>query len=76
MEPVGRAITPDLAREIVSLRADQVSHDRMDELAEMDRQGTLSTEERAEYEKIVAAIHLIEVLQSRASMVLSLACET
>ena len=71
MEPVGRSITPDFARELVALRADPVDQARIDELAEKCNEGTLSAEERAEYEAIVGAIHLIGILQRKARRVLA-----
>ena len=71
MEPVGRSITPDLARELVALRADPVLQARIDDLAEKCNEGTLSPEERADYEEIVGAIHLIGILQRKARRVLA-----
>lgn len=73
MEPVGRSITPELAREIVSLRADPDLQDQIDHLAEKCNEGTLSPEERAEYERIIGAIHLIGILQKKARRVLATA---
>jgi hypothetical protein len=71
LEPVGRSITPDLARELVALRADPALQDHIDELAERCNEGTLSPEERAEYERLVGAIHLIGILQRKARRVLN-----
>jgi hypothetical protein len=71
MEPIGHAITPDLARELVALRADPVAQARIEDLAEKCNEGTLSPEERAEYEEIVGAIHLIGNLQRKARRVLA-----
>ncbi len=71
MAPVGRAITPDLAREIVALRADPALQTQIDELAEKCNEGRLSPEEKAEYEGIVGAIHLIGILQKKARRVLA-----
>ncbi len=73
MEPVGRSMTPELAREIVALRADPDLQDQIDDLAEKCNEGTLSPEERAEYERIVGAIHLIGILQKKARRVLATA---
>lgn len=71
LEPVGRSITPDLARELVALRADPVLQGHIDALAEKCNEGTLTAEERAEYEGIVGAIHLIGILQRKARRVLA-----
>jgi len=71
LEPVGRSITPELAREIVALRVDPALQDQLDALAEKCNEGVLSPEERAEYERIVGAIHLIGILQKKARRVLA-----
>ncbi len=71
MEPVGRSITTELARELVALRADPALQAQIDELAEKCNEGTLSPEERAEYERVVAAIHLIGILQRKARRILN-----
>jgi len=71
MEPVGRSITPDLARELVALRADPVLQAQLDDLAEKCNEGTLSPEERADYEGIVGAVHLIGILQRKARSILA-----
>ncbi len=71
LEPVGRSITPELAREIVALRVDPALQDQIDNLAEKCNEGVLSPEERAEYEQIVGAIHLIGILQKKARRILA-----
>ncbi len=71
MEPVARSISPDLARELVGLRADAEVQAKIDDLAEKCNQGTLSADERAEYEGIVAAIHVIGILQRKAARILA-----
>ena len=53
LEPVGRSITPGLARELVDLRASPDVQARIDDLAEKCNEGTLSPEEQAEYERYV-----------------------
>jgi hypothetical protein len=70
LEPVGRVMTPDLARELVELRATPEVQGRIDELAEKCNEGRLSAEERAEYENYVQAIHLIGILQGKARKIL------
>jgi len=71
LEPVGRSITPDLARELIDLRATPEVQARIDDLAERCNEGTLTPEERAEYESYIQAIHLIGVLQRKAKRVLA-----
>jgi hypothetical protein len=69
--PVGHAMTSDFARELVELRASPEVQSRIDDLAERCNEGRLSTDERAEYESYVQAIHLIGILQRKARKVLA-----
>jgi hypothetical protein len=71
LDPLGRSLTPDAARQLADLRADPASQRRMDDLAERCNEGSLTPEERAEYEAYVTAATLIAVLQSKARAVLS-----
>jgi hypothetical protein len=71
LEPVGRSITPALARELIELRAAPEAQARIDDLAGRCNEGTLTPEERAEYESYVQAIHLIGILQRKAMRVLA-----
>ena len=71
LEPFGRSLTPDVAQELVELRAAPDVQDRIDELAEKCNEGTLTEEERSEYERYVQAIHLIGILQAKARAVLT-----
>ena len=71
LEPLGRALTPELARALVDLRAPAEEQDRIDELAEKCNEGTLSAEERAEYEEYVRAIHFVGTVQARARAILA-----
>ena len=59
LDPVGNALTPEAARRLV------------DELAERANQGTLTQEERSEYEALIAAGTVIGVLQAKARAVLA-----
>ena len=71
LDPLGRALTPDAARQLAELRADAELQRRMDDLAERCNEGGLTPDERAEYEAYVTAAALIAVLQSKARAVLS-----
>jgi hypothetical protein len=53
LDPVGRCFSDEGARELVNLRADEETQARVSELAEKCHEGTLSPEERAEYEASV-----------------------
>ena len=70
LDPVGRSLTPDAARQLVELRADPIAQQRMDELADRCNEGLLTPDERAEYEAYVAAATLIAILQAKARAVL------
>ena len=71
LDPVGRTMNLDFARELVELRAPPDVQARIDELAAKCNEGQLSAGERAEYESYVEAIHLIAILQRKARKVLA-----
>jgi hypothetical protein len=71
LDPVGRALSPEAGRRLVALRADADAQAKIDDLAERANDGTLSAEERADYESLIAAANVIAVLQAKARMVLS-----
>jgi hypothetical protein len=71
LDPFGRSLTSETARQLAELRADPASPRRIDELADRCNDGTLTSEERSEYEAYVTAATLIAVLQSKARAVLS-----
>lgn len=66
LDPVGRCLTPEVARALVGLRADAETQARIEELADKCTEGTLSLAERAEYEAYVAAIDFLTILQAKA----------
>lgn len=66
LDPVGECLTPEVARALIGVRADAETQARIDELADKCTEGTLSTDERAEYEAYVAAIDFLSVLQLKA----------
>ena len=71
LEPVGRSLTTEAAQRLVDLRADPVVQERVDELRIAAARGTLTADERAEYEAYVTVATLIAVLQSKARAVLA-----
>ncbi|WP_437670252.1 hypothetical protein [Sorangium sp. So ce131] len=71
LDPVGRCLTPEVARALVSLRADAETQARIEELADKCTEGTLSPDEHDEYSAYVAAIDFLTVLQSKARSVLA-----
>jgi len=72
LDPVGRALSPDGARQLLAVRADDDAQSQIDQLADRANQGTLTAEERAEYELLIAASSVIAVLQAKARSVLAL----
>jgi hypothetical protein len=66
LDPVSRCLTDNAARELAGLRADEETQARVRDLAEKCNEGTLSTEERAEYESYVMAASVVAILQAKA----------
>jgi hypothetical protein len=71
LDPVGRALSPEAARQLLAVRADVEAQDKIDLLAERGNDGRLTSDERAAYESLIAAASVIAVLQSKAREVLS-----
>jgi hypothetical protein len=71
LDPVRDCLTPEVAARIAGLRADPAVQARLEELAERNREGTITPEERASYESLVRAINLISVLQAKARAALA-----
>ena len=71
LNPFVECLTPEAAQKIIALRAAPADQARLDELAEKANEGSLTAEERAEYEKFRAVFHMITLLQSKARRVLS-----
>lgn len=71
LDPFTECLTPDAAQKVVALRADAETQARIDQLADKANAGTLTDEERADYEKFRATFHVITILQSRARRLLS-----
>jgi hypothetical protein len=70
LDPFVECLTPEAAQRIVALRAEPADQARLDDLAERANAGSLTLEERAEYEKFRAVFHMITLLQSKARMLL------
>jgi hypothetical protein len=66
LDPVGRCLSRRAARELASLRADDEIQAHVRQLAEKCNEGTLSAEERAEYETYVMAANIVAILQAKA----------
>ena len=72
VDPIGRALTPDAARAILAVRADDETQERIDKLADRCTDGNLTPEEQAEYQEFVSLFNLLALLQVRARSVLEL----
>ena len=64
--PIGRSLSPATARAILSMRADKSTKRRVEQLARKCNHGTLSPEERAEYQLFVEVGDLVGLLQAKA----------
>ena len=72
VDPIGRVLTPEAAKAILEVRADNETQTRIDELADKCNEGTLSAEEQAEYQEFVSVFNLLTLLQVRARSILRL----
>ena len=66
IEPVGQCLTPEVAGRIASLQADDELQSRVDELADRANAGTLTDQERSEYEQYVSFSQFVTLLQIKA----------
>jgi len=70
LDPLGRILTPEVARKLVAYRFDAKTQAGIDKLARKCNQGELSDDELREYETYVHAIDFIAVLQAKARALL------
>jgi hypothetical protein len=70
LAPVGRCFTEETARNLTAVRADPEAQARIAELADMCNEGTLSPEERVEYEAYIWTGSLLAILQAQARALL------
>ena len=68
IEPLSRCIRGEGVQELLNLRADSALQARIDELADRCDQGTLTHEERGEYETYVRFGNFIAILQAKARL--------
>lgn len=66
LEPVTEAFTPELARHLVELRADDELQAEIDVLRRKANDGSLTPEEDASYRDFVEAVDVISIIQSKA----------
>jgi hypothetical protein len=70
LDPVGRILTIDVARDLANLRFDRKVQARIAKLAHKCNEGELSDTERSEYETYVYAIDFVAILQAKARALL------
>ena len=66
LEPILRSLPPEAARQIARAEADEELQKRVEELACKANEGTLTAEERSEYEAYVDAGDIVATLQAVA----------
>jgi hypothetical protein len=66
LTPLSSSLNDDAARSLLSIRADAATARRVARLASKSNQGTLTADERIEYESYVMAGELIAYLQAGA----------
>jgi len=68
LDPFSRCFNLESARALVELRADPLVQARIAELADKCNEGTLSDQERQQYETYVHFGNLIAILQAKARL--------
>src|SRR6266487_5541441 len=71
LDPLAQCLTVTTARKILSLRADPIAQERIDELAGKSNEGRLSPDERAEYELYLSTGTFIAILKAKARALLA-----
>ena len=71
LDPVGRCLTPDVAKSLLQLRAPAAAQARVEALADKCTTGALTSEEESEYDAYVWAGNLIAILQAKARALLT-----
>jgi hypothetical protein len=70
IEPITACLTVDAARKIASLRAGETLQKRVDELADKANQGSLTADEREEYDRYLTGFHFVTIIQAHARQLL------
>ncbi|MCG6155739.1 hypothetical protein [Rubinisphaera margarita] len=66
LTPVSDAFTPELAQAVLQIQIDEELQEHVERLAIKASDGTLTTEEDAEYKALIDAADLISILQLKA----------
>ena len=70
LEPLSRCLDPESARRVVDLQVAPPVQRRIDALAELANEGTLSDSERSDYEALINAADFISILKLKARLFL------
>ena len=68
--PVALCLTPEVAKRIVDLRAAPELQQKLDELADKNTAGELSSQELETYEAYVRGLNFVGILQAKARALL------
>jgi len=71
IDPLSECLTPESARRILKLKADERLQARLDKLGELCTAGRLTPEEHAEYQSYVSFGTFIAILKSKARVLLA-----
>jgi hypothetical protein len=66
LDPITEAFTPEMARKIAELRADPELQAHVEDLRKKANEGTLTTDEDADYKNFLEALDIISVIQLKA----------
>jgi gamma-glutamyl phosphate reductase len=66
LDPLTEALSPEVARRLVELRASAEVQARADELASKANAGTLTAAEEVEYKQFVEAVDIVSIMQAKA----------
>ena len=67
---LGNCLTPDSARRVADIRAEESLQERLDLLAEKNAEGQITPDEREELEGYVRAADFLSILQAEARRIL------
>ena len=66
LDPLNRCLDAESARRVVELRLPPLVQERIDTLGERANEGSLTAEERAEYEALINTADFISILKLKA----------
>lgn len=69
--PVAACFTPEVAARVAAVETSKMTQARLDELRHKANFGTLSDDERTEYEEFVEALDVLYLLKAKAREIVS-----